>query len=533
MPKLIKRDAIRLIEASIESLNLACFGLSIPKPNNYKSNNTIYAPEIGLIGVSAELAMSSVLVQSYGIQILKADENRYKTGAQILNDFRKLLNEAPPVIGFLTSEIDKPSEHRDLLLNKTIRFKLLITSRANSLHNGVGLSYETTATLLNEVSDFLVALGKSYNLKPYMINIPKIKGISHERHLIIEDLARLMHSETNIEEKQLLLTSLFLVLPEVPKELPEWLSAFERFSIAPKETDLKYLISVIETALPATLHRTSLSGESIPVRIETDNPFSIPISPQYLRNEFTKIPDQWYADAANANGRLNKNNLDLPPIESIVEAFALGLVESNILKQDALFTAQNSWPFIVSCLNINSGNTHGPIWFLIRNTNDLGQLKSLLKKAARFGAKALKENINQVILGIDAIIADTSIDSNIPFYKVIIDQKSINEGRLQNLTKYTSPEMKYYLGEEYNDTLASIADGEIYAGILLNTIIDSDLTIDFKKFWVKTLSEASGDIEDVQALLKALRIRDFSSSHTAVRKAIRLIDFLTYGPKID
>lgn len=533
MPRLIKKDTIRLLEASIEALNLACIGLAIPKKKHPKSFVTLYSPEIGLIGVAAELAMSSLLVQSYGMQILKADENRFKTGAQILDDFKKLINEAPPVLSFLTNGITEITEHRQKIIDKTIKFKILITARANALHNGYGLNYETTSSVANDVSEFLEIISKSTNLKPYLLEIPKIKGISNQRTLIVEDLVRLLNSNQNIAIQQMSLTSLFLILPELPTNLPEWLSAFERFTISPKETDLVYLVNVLENALPANLHRTSLSGETIPVKVEPDNPLSIPIAPQYLRGEFTKITDQWYSNAGNANGRLNKKSLDLPQIDFINEVFAIGLYNSGILKPEQLFTAQQSWPFIVSSLNVNTGNTHGPFWFIVKATNDLGQLKAQMKKAAKFGGKALKENVLNAIQGIEAIENDTHIDCENPFFKNILKQRTINEQNLIKLKKLTSPESKYYLGEEYNELIISISEGNENIGQMIDLILNGNFTIEHKKYWTRVLAEAALEAEDLDSLVKILMTQDFGSSHTQARKSIRLIDFLIFGPKIN
>ncbi len=46
----------------METLSLACFGLATPRKGNNKSPISLYAPEIGLIGVAAELCISAILV---------------------------------------------------------------------------------------------------------------------------------------------------------------------------------------------------------------------------------------------------------------------------------------------------------------------------------------------------------------------------------------------------------------------------------------------------------------------------------------
>jgi len=62
----MRRHAIRLLEASLESLDLAVSSLGATKRREFREPVATYAPEIGLIGASAELAMSACLVQAYG-----------------------------------------------------------------------------------------------------------------------------------------------------------------------------------------------------------------------------------------------------------------------------------------------------------------------------------------------------------------------------------------------------------------------------------------------------------------------------------
>lgn len=58
MPRLLKKDAIRLLEASVESLNLALVGLGLPQRVTLKEVSAQYSGAIGLIGASVELAMA-------------------------------------------------------------------------------------------------------------------------------------------------------------------------------------------------------------------------------------------------------------------------------------------------------------------------------------------------------------------------------------------------------------------------------------------------------------------------------------------
>ena len=70
MPLLIRYDAIRLLEASIESLHLAVNSLGAQKRVEFRQPIAEHSIEIGLIGAAAELAMSACVVQAFGPGLL-------------------------------------------------------------------------------------------------------------------------------------------------------------------------------------------------------------------------------------------------------------------------------------------------------------------------------------------------------------------------------------------------------------------------------------------------------------------------------
>ena len=143
MPRLLKQDTIRLIEASIEALGLAQMGICTFRKDQLKIEQVRYSAEIGLIGSSIELAMSSILIQALGKKTIYRDykSGKYKTASEILGDFRSLIKQASTNTLFLVNDIGDPEEHFKKLIDLTNRFQLIITSRANGLHNGYGLKY--------------------------------------------------------------------------------------------------------------------------------------------------------------------------------------------------------------------------------------------------------------------------------------------------------------------------------------------------------------------------------------------------------
>jgi hypothetical protein len=51
-------------------------------------------------------------------------------------------------------------------------------------------------------------------------------------------------------------------------------------------------------------------------------------------------------------------------------------------------------------------------------------------------------------------------------------------------------------------------------------------------YWARTLCEAATEYEDAQGILAILKNSSLQKVHTAARKALRLIDFMNFGPKV-
>jgi len=107
MPLLLKKDSIRLFEASVEALSLAITGLGLPIRFEYREEASLHAAPIGLIGVAAELAMSAVIAQASGIKSLQLPSGHFKSGSQILEDFRRLVRNPVPRSAFITKGVPR------------------------------------------------------------------------------------------------------------------------------------------------------------------------------------------------------------------------------------------------------------------------------------------------------------------------------------------------------------------------------------------------------------------------------------------
>lgn len=533
MPRLLKNDSIRLIEASIEALGLAQTGICTFRRDDLKVDCVRYAAEIGLIGSSIELAMNSILIQAFGKKII-LKEDRYKTASEILHDFKGLLKQSSAIINFLTNGILEPEQHIGHILKLAGRFQIIITGRAHGLHNGIGLSYEITASLFQEVSYFLKMIGESVNYRPYLHRIPELVGIHIDKSILIDDLYRQINNSSDLNDQASALSSLFIVLPEVPKNLPEWMSKFESFNIAPKKGDIVYLINALEQANPVVLKKTGESGDIMKVKVVGQNEEgAIPIYSQYLKTEFTHYRDQFYADIANANGRLTSKQLDLPPRQSVYRLFSWGFSQLNLLTESEKLTAHQAWPFIVSAMNTASTGTNAPFWYIIRKTGDLGQLKSMIKKAAKLCNQSLNNHLAVVVNGIAKIEKQEPVSVSESYYQKIIADKDRFDSCLEKFEISYKKNKNHPLEGEHEITVQQVFDGKVSFSILLENVIkDMGVNEACKKYWVGQLTQITPELTDLPILNGILDDANFSNSHTNIRKTMKVVDFYLHGPSI-
>lgn len=534
MPRLLKKDAIRLAEASIESLALAQLGVSSFHRLNHKVNIVRYAPETGLIGSSIELIMSSVLVQAFDKRAVLKDDTRYKTATEILHDFRKLLRNRPANITFLTQGVRDKEEHLNKILNLTSRFQVVITSRASAFHNGVGLNFDVLSVLFQEVSEFISLIAYSNNYKPYIQDVPKLIVLKKEKQLLIDEIFEKVKEDNDIESQKTNIASLFILLPEVPRNLPEWLEDFSSFNIAPKRNDIVNLINALEQANPVQLNRARRGLDALPVRIDNNNPSAIPIQPQFLRGQFQQFRDQFFGDAATANGRLENNYLDLPPTISVCRCFAVGLKDLSVVNDDTpLLTAHDAWPTIASALKVPGNGITFPIWNIVRKTSDLGQLSALLRRAAEMGNDPFRRNIDMALRGIDAIRNDQTLPADQRFYESSLSFYSSAKRKFEGFT-LQSATRNYNLQDSYADKIEQFESGEISLSELGYIIYnDEDLDIQCKKYWVNKIAEATTELDSMPFLFEVYENRDFSNCKTHIKKTFRAIDLVTFGPRFE
>jgi hypothetical protein len=519
-----------MLEASLNALHLALSKLGSTTRYQVRETYSEHAAEIGLIGSSAELAMAACLVHAHGPSIQKWPSGYYKAFPAILNEFRKLVRDARPISEFLVDGLEDPKAQREELLESCSHFRILGSVRAGGLHAGRGPTREAAIVQGNSVSEFLNCLAASSKIKPYLTNIPKCPFFDRDRMVIVEDLARRLNEASGVDQEAFL-SSVFLVLPEVPDEMPEWIDALDRVSIAPRDNDISYLLNVIEGAVPATLKRTTGSGAAVPVKVDQDDPDALPIATRYLRTQFSQRRDQLHADIGTANGRLQDKFLDLPPVEAVREMFAVGLENAGLLEEEEQLTAHKSWLFVAASLDVQG--TIGPYWFLIRKTGDLGQLAALLRSAVEIGGSRLARNAEECLYGIDAVREGNAIAKADDHFEDLIEDlrrtEVVKSGLNENHERHegTSKGLPYELADRLEDVIQGSPPGP-----LIQALMTDSVSRDCKRYWVRVLCESALDIDDLPSLVEILSSDEASIAHTAARKAIRRIDFRIHGPSL-
>lgn len=532
VPMFLKKDAIRLLEASAESLVLAATAAALPRRVPNRDAVVVNAPGIGLTGAAAELAMSACLVQVTGPSALMKAGSRYKTGREILQDFRRLLDSPVPGSSFITAGIDHADDHRGQLGSQTDGFMLLLSCRAAALHSGCGVSDQVLLAAVHRVHAFLEDLAKSDRIRPYLVGLPMLAPLPRPMSVLVEDLVNAVRSAADTADKATALRNAFLVLPEAPAQQPDWIASFDRLAVGPTADDISLLVVTLEHAVPVALRRTSTgAAQVLPVIVAPGNPAALPIAPHHLRRSFTQMVEQWSADIGNANGRLDADRLDLPPHDFVEDLLLLGSPHIEELVGKDSISAHEAWPFIAASL-FRQG-TPGPYWFLVRICPDLGQLLALVRKAAALARRDESAPVSEFEAGVLAL-QQNSVARDTRFAAQIVEQRANMErqrnGLAQRVARCEGTDKR--LPPALAALVASCGDGSASVGQAIEKLLQAGpgtISGQALAYWTRVLAEAATDYEDRTGLVALLRA-GVTQASTAARKALRLVDMAAFGP---
>lgn len=536
MPAMLRRDALRILEGGVECYLVALSALMAPDHRTRRTPTSRLAPVIGLLGCSAELLIKACLVQAKGPTIMTRSDGFYKFASESMDEFRKAIRAGDPDIGFLWKGAEDPELVRESLSESAAKFRMLQDFRAGGLHAAQAPSRDVVVLVGNDVRDFIEALATCRRLRPYLRNLPTVDQPAISRAALVEDLSRRLMQAAELGDKADLLRALYLVLPHVPEVEPEWLDAFQRVSVTPSEPDVAYLLRTLSEAHGVHLLRQRGTGEGLHVVVKPQDPDAIPIAPYFLKRELTQVPDQFYADVASANGRLQKGILDLPPGDFVLDLFVVGLENTAIYTGEGFrLTAQQAWPFVASAISEQA--TAKPYWFLIRLCDELPKLQSMLKQAAPYGRAYLRRRLPLVQEGIDCIAKGNAWPDTRPFvHPVVTEVRDCLMWMRRDVAHLSTtaeciPE-DYKPMPELTHLLGKVARGQLTVSAVLQQLIPRCADGETERYWARKLVDFAYRYEERAGLLAALRSDELRSVWTRARKAMRVADLLRFGPSV-
>lgn len=531
MPQFMKSKAIALLNGGIESYVLALYGISVPSVPRSKYQETKYAPIIGLLGASVELVIKACLVQAKGIQAMYKDGNVdaevYKFGTEVLKEFKTGISKDSPEFDFIWKSKSDHEEQKAALLPYVNKFAILQSMRAGGLHAGQGCSRDIAVITANDIYQFFLILAQGKKLKAYLKNMPAPEATVRDREAIIEDLSRRVATEETAEGKMGYLRNMYLVMPYIPDEKPEWISIMEKLTVVPpSKNDISYLVETLENAHSIYLLKNRGGKEGLAVRVAPNDPNALPIDIQNIKRTLNGIPAEFNNDVLSANTRIEQNRLDLPIDDFLIDLFALGVDKSGILQTSEYLTAQQVWPFVVSAFS-----TQGcprPCMELITRCDEPDQLLSYLKKAEKIGNGYYRRRCASVIKCVEAVKDHRVPDLRKEKEKVFSD----TYGYLAEETpKDITPAYlrKNVISDELAPIIGSYMSGELSTGSAIEQALKlKELTSNDKKV-LRNLMHACVDYGNRNGLVAILRNEVMSSAHSEARKrmfALDLIEFL-------
>lgn len=524
----------------MEAAQVALYeGLSMTqRPTRFGENKLCGgAIEIGLIGTAAELSISACLYEVFGkTGILRKHDGFYLTASEALSRFKKLLASSIPGLTPLLSGVVDEQKHLEELIDAASCFSVLFTARATSLHAGDGTSHDVLVHACSQVVRFLKILSKGNKWSPYLQGIPEPYQPPKDSKVLVDELSRTL-STKNPTDVGKAIRSIFLVLPEISKDKPEWLEALGRVQVAPKQDDISILIKALKQSNVGDLSKVGKGVKALPVRVENDNPNAFPVHLGNFKKEYTCVFDEWRGEIAAANSKLEQGILDLPHIQTVYRFSALGLSGLGIPEEDLEvgLSAHDLWPFMAAALNYQG--TVGPCFFLARKLkqSETGQLKALLLKAGKLSKRLAKRSSDYLPL-LEASTSGKPLRKRNNVFKELKESADAREEKLdilENKITQLAGELPKKAGNFLELTYASYAQADTTGELLENLTTPESLEIigEFSNRVFRSICEASKERDDLSGLVAVISTLALQQIHSEARKAIRDIDFSYYGPK--
>lgn len=531
MPQFLKSAALELLQGAIEMYKLALFGLGVPKFAKSGNEQVRYAPIISLLGASTELLIKTFIVHGLGIKKVYIAENINSGKFVNTKDLIKLLEQnikcdADWVKELLYSkQVDE--ERKKSLLKYIAKIRMLQNLRSQGLHAGKGCLRDVAVVLANDVYDLFSFLSINKRFKAYLKNIPSPEPLVKDREVIIDDLKRYI-KPNNIESKLDYFANLFLVLPYIPDNAPEWVEQFEEIKLAdPKDNDASFLVQTLEEAHSISLLKSRGGKRGVPVRVENNNPHAVPIMLETFKRRLNTPSDIFYNAVVAANTRLESGQIDLPCEAHLIELFdsSIDVVQTS----DKFLSADQAWPFLATAISFSG--TPLPCFQFIKYCDELPKLRSLIEKVKKYANGYYKNRADALLLLIDSKINGTNVNwDEIPNTGSNAIFKSVKDYK----TKYGTSSKSIFPPDFIKSTpvkpaiteiMEAVVAGHLSAGEAVKKITSiGDYSCNVKKI-INRLLDNCNDFENRCAFKAILDVNELKSLHTRSRKQMLYIDF--------
>lgn len=172
-----------------------------------------------------------------------------------------------------------------------------------------------------------------------------------------------------------------------------------------------------------------------------------------------------------------------------------------------------------------------PYWFLVRKTENHKELIALMKRVEKLSKGHLKRNVEEFFEGMNSITKETSLKRDSALSRTMQKMIEDTERSWESLKSVLEKGLHY--SEDIEVIIESVINEEIDVGAgMIRICALESITSKQRVYWIRKLAECCSHEEEIPGLLQAFKVEELASVKSTIRKQLRLIDFLSYGPML-
>ena len=184
---------------------------------------------------------------------------------------------------------------------------------------------------------------------------------------------------------------------------------------------------------------------------------------------------------------------------------------------------------------LSSSRINRPFWFLVSMVDDLGQLVAQLSRAFAVGGGGhLQQQQAPTLEGIQALRRTQVLAPDNP----VVATVRIDYAKASARREAIAPAIERNrgtardAGQDAEAILRRVSEGESPAGQAFEAVMRL-LNPEGRRYLTRFLAESASDPEDREMLVRIHRDDDLLPAQSAARKAMKLIDAVSYGPQVE